>query len=280
MQNNCVAMAQARLHVILARDASVGVVIRRGPAKHVATILWDRESDTFTIGQWLKGRIYERKCDVSPDGKFFLYFALKGSFKSETKGAYTAISQSPYLKAISLFPEGSTWYGGGLWLGANEFWLSTSNGRGKPIRESAIVRRVQRSSLYTRISRRPTDIYSERLIRDGWTRCADIHSSVWNRVFAFEKILPGGWILAKLVHHATNAQRESPYWEEHELISPDRAIVLPQPHWEWAEWDRDRLVWASEGRLETGELSENGILGVSVIYDFNGMMFEPLVAPY
>ncbi len=55
----------ACLHVLLARQAPVGVVIRRGPSKAVCTIAWDRKRDQFQIGQWLRGRIYERRADLS-----------------------------------------------------------------------------------------------------------------------------------------------------------------------------------------------------------------------
>ena len=106
----------ARIHVLLARDEPYGLVIRRGPSKHVCSIGWHRKSDSFRIGQWLKGRIYEERCDLSPDGKSFLYFALNGRWDSETRGAWTAISQYPYLKAIGLWAEGGTWGGGGLWV--------------------------------------------------------------------------------------------------------------------------------------------------------------------
>lgn len=81
----------ARIHVLLARDASVGVVIRRGPAKAVATLLWDRRTDHFRLGQWLRGRIYERRCDLSPDGEHLLYFAMNGKWDGEAKGSWTAI---------------------------------------------------------------------------------------------------------------------------------------------------------------------------------------------
>src|SRR5262245_34353061 len=57
-----------RLHVILARSADNAVVFRRGPSKRVATFAWDRTSDEVQLGQWLKGRIYERRSDLSPDG--------------------------------------------------------------------------------------------------------------------------------------------------------------------------------------------------------------------
>ena len=65
----------ARIHVLLASHAPLGLVIRRGPSKHVATVLWNRSRDDFQLGQWLKERIYERRSDLSPDGKHFIYFA-------------------------------------------------------------------------------------------------------------------------------------------------------------------------------------------------------------
>ena len=67
----------ARLHAILARRGSYAVVFRRGPSDKVAVIGWDRSSDTFTLGQWLRGRIYPLRCDLSPSGKHLIYFAAK-----------------------------------------------------------------------------------------------------------------------------------------------------------------------------------------------------------
>lgn len=65
----------ARLHAILAREAPKAVVFRRGPTGQVCTLGWDLETDTFTMGQWLKGRIYEYRSDLSPDGQYMIYFA-------------------------------------------------------------------------------------------------------------------------------------------------------------------------------------------------------------
>src|SRR5690349_2052072 len=67
----------ARLFAILARNAPKGVILRRGPSKWVELILWDTANDTFERGQWFKGRIYERGCDLSPNGSYFLYFGSK-----------------------------------------------------------------------------------------------------------------------------------------------------------------------------------------------------------
>ncbi len=92
----------ARLHAIFAKDKPYGIVFRRGPSKQVCTFLWDRRKDAFEIGQWLKGRIYEKRADLSPDGKFLIYFAMNAKWNSATAGSWTAISKAPWLMTIVL----------------------------------------------------------------------------------------------------------------------------------------------------------------------------------
>ena len=69
----------ARIHAILPRKGNKAVVFRRGPASCVAVIGWDLATDTFKVGQWLRGRIYPFRCDLSPDGEYLLYFAARYS---------------------------------------------------------------------------------------------------------------------------------------------------------------------------------------------------------
>lgn len=57
-----------RLIALLASEAPVGIVFRRGPSKLVRVILWNRETDEFTPGQWFKGRIYPDRSDISQMG--------------------------------------------------------------------------------------------------------------------------------------------------------------------------------------------------------------------
>ncbi|WP_250622987.1 hypothetical protein [Pinirhizobacter soli] len=78
-----------RIHVLLARDASAAVVIRRGPTRHTALIGWDRKTDKFKVGQRFYGRIYERRCDLSPNGMHLIYFALNARWESSVKGMYS-----------------------------------------------------------------------------------------------------------------------------------------------------------------------------------------------
>jgi hypothetical protein len=68
----------ARLHLLTARNSSNGIVIRRGPSKQVCILHWDRVNNLFTVSQWLKGRIYERRSDISLSGKYWIYFAMNG----------------------------------------------------------------------------------------------------------------------------------------------------------------------------------------------------------
>jgi len=63
------------LYALLARDALVGVVFRRGPSKQVLLLLWRIDTDQFYEWQWFKGCNYERRCDLSPSGDRLIYFA-------------------------------------------------------------------------------------------------------------------------------------------------------------------------------------------------------------
>jgi hypothetical protein len=100
-----------RLFGIVARDARTAVIFRRGPSKRVRMLLWDLASDELTPGQWLAGRVYDERCGLSPNGKLLVYFA--GKFKSEI-ATFTAISRPPFFTALALWPDRSTWGGGGF----------------------------------------------------------------------------------------------------------------------------------------------------------------------
>ena len=115
-----------RLFVVLAREAPVGVILRRGPAAWYHVVLWHTDTDLFEHGAWFKGRIYEERCDLSPDGQLFLYFALQGSrWRTSYRGTWTAVSRPPWLHALVLWPQGDTWGGGGRFVGKRKVALWT-----------------------------------------------------------------------------------------------------------------------------------------------------------
>ena len=268
-------LTPARLHVLLARDAPLGVVIRRGPAKQSCTLLWDLRTDEFTLGQWLKGRIYEERSDLSPDGRHLIYFAYNGGrWRSATGASWTAVSRAPYLKALSLYGVGHTWFGGGLFSRAGHYWL---DGGGEPLRESAEVRRD--TAFHPGARDGWFNQYHYRLTRDGW-RLAAASQSPRTR-YQFEKDAPRGWTLVRVAHPGRPpGPGRGRRAVDHFLTRA--GVTIPCPGWEWADVDaaRDRLAWAAGGRLFAGKLDLGGLHEIAELRDFNPMTFEPIRAPY
>ncbi|MEM7020525.1 MAG: hypothetical protein AAF512_24685, partial [Pseudomonadota bacterium] len=177
-----------RLFCIVARSAPVAVVFRRGPTKQVQLLRWNLTNDSFVSGQWLKGRIYERRCDLSPSGDLLLYFAAN---YRKPYYSWTAISRPPYLTALALWPKGDIWGGGGVmnserWMQLNhrdsEMSLAPDFKTPKNFRVSQWGEHPGWGEDYP--------IYEHRFQRDGWERLdvgdfKEMHSR--GRHLAFEK---------------------------------------------------------------------------------------------
>jgi hypothetical protein len=119
----------AKLFVIQARDEPIAIILRRGPSDWYHLIEWHTRRDAFVHGAWFKGRIYSEKCDLSPDGRPLLYFALKGSRgDTEFTHAWTAVSRPPWLAALVVWPHGTTYGGGGRFLDNRTLILRGSSG--------------------------------------------------------------------------------------------------------------------------------------------------------
>jgi len=101
----------------------VAVVFRRGPSAVVQLLKWNLSDDTFEEGQWFKGRIYERRADLSPSGAYLIYFAAKHRGPMHS---WTAVSKPPYLTAIALWEGMGAWGGGGLFDDENSLQLNHS----------------------------------------------------------------------------------------------------------------------------------------------------------
>lgn len=266
----------ARLHVLVAREAKVGLVIRRGPSKSVCTVLWNRDRNSFTLGQWLRGRIYERRCDLSPDGKHFIYFAMNGRWKSETKGSWTAISRVPYLKAIDLHAKGDCWHGGGLFSSDREFWLNDGYGH-THLKKSSRLQRDPDGQPKDYYGGECLNVYYNRLQRDGWV----MSRAGFQETTVFEKKLPKSWTLRKYAFSELNAPAgRGCYWDAHELQHESTKTVLAFPDWEWAEYVDGRLVFAVAGQLREAQLGRGKLSGEKLLHDFNVMKFEAIAAPY
>lgn len=272
-----------RLHVVLARSADTAVVFRRGPSKRVATFSWDRATDTIALGQWLKGRIYERRADLSPDGKHLIYFAFNGKRRSETGGSWTAVSRAPYLTALDLYRGMGCWEGGGLFPTSRSYWLNNRyhNEAEDVLRENSGLVRDPSARPDRQFGAECTGVYYPRLIRDGWTLIEHDNAGRWNSWTIFEKPLTRDWTLRKIAHEQVDhPPGKGCYWDQHELRNTKTGAVIEQPDWEWAEWDRGALVWAEHGKLFRAPLSSKEGFAPSFVHDFTEYKFEAVKAPY
>jgi hypothetical protein len=271
----------ARLHVLLAADALVGLVIRRGPANSVCTIRWNRKSDEFSLGQWLRGRIYERRADLSPDGRHFIYFARGGgAHHAETKGSWTAISRAPWLHAITLYGKGDCWQGGGLFTSNSTYWL---NGCHFPVRQDPALAEDLKHKPAGFFGAECPSVYYRRLLRDGWTIELESSSDRVAPCTVFTRPLPCGWLLRKFAFaDIDHPQGTGVYWDEHELEHTGRKAILSLPAWEWADFDplTRSLVWAEKGQLQRARIKPSGPADARLLYDFNPMRFEIRQAPH
>lgn len=286
----------ARLHVILAREARTGVVFRRGPSKQVQLIRWDLARDTFTHGQWLKARVYERRCDLSPSGELLAYFAAsnRGPY-----GSWTAVSRPPYFTALALWPKGDAWGGGGLFEDERTLLLNHPPVAGKTpfaLAEGFQLQRGLRVRTLGEHAGRGEDspIHDLRLARDGWRlrdegegrrggrRAGALY--VFARPHVMEKSNSGGLRLqAKL--QAVGRRNAAWYAMDHDVLDTAGNVLLELPASDWADWDGQDLVFARGGglyRLAAKDLSGGGPdleAASRLLHDFSAARFQALEAP-
>jgi hypothetical protein len=98
-----------RIYCIPATDAPVVAVLRRGPSRWSHVGRWDLASGRYEPGAWLAGRIFPRRSDLSPDGRYLCYFAQKPTAGWEHGDTYVAISKLPWLTALHAFGTCGTW---------------------------------------------------------------------------------------------------------------------------------------------------------------------------
>ena len=271
----------ARLHVLLARDAPTGVVLRRGPSKRVCTVGWDRSTDEFQLGQWLKGRIYERRSDLSPNGLHMIYFAMNGKWDSETKGSWTAISHTPYLKAVGLWGKGDCWHGGGLFTGNRRYWVNAFPNH-FALTDAKMFKREEHHEREYEFGGECPGVYFIRLQRDGWTLVSADKRDMLNRIHIFEKSVSPDWLLRKIAH-GTCYDRDpgrGVYYDEHALVHTKTSETIDFATWEWADIDGGRLVWSEKGVLYAGKIGDNGLTDAVALYDFNALSYTEIAAPY
>lgn len=279
-----------RAYAILARDTPLAVILRRGPSDWVQLIRWQTSSDDIEYGQWFKGRIYERRCDLSPDGTLFLYFARKKNSRTMADQSYTyawtAVSRPPYFTALALWPKGNSWNGGGLFEDDKTIRLNHN-----PERISAHPSHQPKGlTVIPGFEEKGEDfsVYPKLLRRHGWEPAQD--GGPWRKIayghykpeqpIIWRKAAPShGLSLHMSITGSQKAQFGDDLLLDYVVIDQRSNSSYPIENATWAEWDqRGRLVYISRGLLLAQQFSPELKLA-RVIADLNPQKPSSVLAP-
>jgi len=284
-QNPC------RAYGIMARDADCAIIIRRGPSDWVQLIRWQTSLDELEYGQWFKGRIYERRCDLSPDGNLFSYFARKKNRKMiEDHGytyAWTAVSKPPYFTALALWPKGNCWNGGGVFEDATTIRLNHNRERlaahpNHPPEGLKVISGFERKG-------EDFSIYPELLHSHSWEHVQDGGGWKYSGPAGNSKPeRPDVWRKSTFMHglslfmkiYGSNVERlGDDLILGYEIIDEKTGQNYPIENATWADWDRrGRLVYIAKGSL-LGQMFKPEPESAQVIADLNVQTPSSVVTP-
>jgi hypothetical protein len=221
---------------LLAKNAPVGVILRRGPTRWWHVTLWNTKRDEFESGQWFHGRIYPEKCDVSPDGQLFGYFAAKhGRWHGTYQDTWTAVSRPPYLTALALWPIGGTYGGDAVFLDDKTIMVGWA---GEPQHH-----RDHPPGPLRVVGWRSGGLSTQRSCEYGWQGSIDVRKTSGQLELGRE------WPVGS--YYPSNSM--TPYrlpGREEQLIATFEA--------HWADWDQQgRLVATVGGRVIAGKLTRD-----------------------
>lgn len=272
---------------------------------------WWLGDDRIEAGQWFRGRIYERRCDLSPDGDLMICFAAKWSGPHET---WTAVSRTPYLTALAFWPKGDAWGGGGVFdgpreIGLNHFKVERAEApSGRRVKWHPLGPEPADDPVPARYAVRPcapwagrgeyNPIELHRLSRSGWTLVAQGQSGDYGNTpgYAWELTTPEiieraspaastGLKLQRILR-AIGERDGAWYVEDYAVVDHSGHVLRLFPRCSWADWDgTGHLLIAMDGRLYRldGRVCalpvDDPLTGAILVADLRDMRFEPRAAP-
>jgi len=275
-----------RLAILFAREAARALLFRRGPTKRVELVLWNTKTDRFEVGQWFTGRIYEHRCDLSPDGHFLVYFASKFNARtvadSDYTYAWTAVSRPPYLTALALWPKGNCWWGGGLFQ--DNYTLLLNHRPKEAVPHPAHIPTRIRVTPNAEAAGEDDPLYSQRLERDGWTLQQEWRVEWRDMEQGYETLTPevrerqhpDGWFRISLTRRLDNLR----YSEHFHVLGPAGSVAIALAKPSWLDWDhRGRLVALARGGLWVANVRRSGIGEFTRLLDLTKHRYQARPSP-
>lgn len=258
---------KTRLHIIARPKANVALVIVKKSKKATGFFKLDFANNSIIEGQWLQGKVYERRCDLSEKGKYILYFAAK--FKRSIK-TFTAISKFPFVKALDFYEKGDTYNGGGLFLSKNEYFLNETYAQKEIYKNSSF--KVRRGKLNKVLLDDETDgVYYPRLIRDNWIDLGKL-----NGIRTFKKQNKNYEIVKECFVNGDLSVEKGIFYDINTFKSNGKAIMKIES--DWMDFKNDKLYWDDRGKLFCA--NPNNIEDRKEIADLNDCQYKTIIVKY
>jgi hypothetical protein len=265
------AQVPPRIYCIPATQAPIVAVFRRGPTNWSHVGRWDLGAQRYEPGAWLGGRIFPRRSDLSPDGRFLCYFAHKPSATWVHGEAYVALSKLPWLTALHAFSTCGTWTRG--------YYFSEDENRENPEDTKLPIPYGLRSIPVIQFANERRRGWEEspdspqRDPRDAWDERRNARMQkrqpAGERLLCVESLgLAGGEFG---VSQAVDGLRVG-YWLE---VGGEIRLLN---HLQWADWDRDGrlLVATRDGKLQIWNVDGEGS---EVVFEEDLSLYEPNPRP-
>jgi hypothetical protein len=279
--------SSTRIWVLLARKARIAAILRRGPSRQVQLIKWNLADDTFEFGQWFKGRVYERRCDLSPAGTLLIYFAA--TYKEPLR-SWTAVSKLPWFTALALWPKGDGWNGGGYFVGPYDIHLDHFPGEDAPHPDFKSQCRKLRIASLAKIRGEDAPVWHFTLKRDGWSQ---VHAGIWGKYgekkgFAWKAQKPEEWqkphqklpLRLEMLIEALHQENGPWYVTTYRVADESGSEVAGLGLADWADWDnRGNLLFARNGCLYRQSFRKSILSLPVLVADFNSNKFKASKPP-
>jgi hypothetical protein len=270
-----------RLYVLVATHAPVALVVRRGPSIWWHLLRWDLDRLTLEPGAWLKGTLYPRRSDISPDGRLFGYFALRSS--PPPWDTYFAVAKLPWLTALA------AWRTSGTWTGGCEF-----DRHGRLTIEGCLYSEPFHGHYpKTTLQGLRTDWVGRDLrneLKRGWQVLADDQGAparaalpaAVRPTLLIRRPQPGNGGAALILAHAgvDFARPSIEGAQVHYLREAGDGRITPLPEAAWADWDHHgRLLMATAGGVVCIEEPQGGGWARIWSQDLRDLAPAPVAAP-
>ena len=219
------------------------------------------------------GRVFSKRCDLSPSGRHLVYFAAKhenpaaaeARHEAGYSSTWTAVSRPPYFTAVALWQNGgSSYHGGGLFARDDVLELNQLARRAEAHRQHRPPRTLRVRDLVVPFG---DAIAVLRAQRDGFT----LREA---RLDAYDFPEQGVLVRRNAAHALTIEHHFGANTPDYRLLGDDGgAAGIVFDGVTWADFDRrNRLVFAREGCLFA---LDPGATAARLLLDLRGQQPDP-----